>query len=750
MLIIGTHNPALVALSVLIAAIASFTALDLAGRFRATSGRTSHRWLVTAAVALGGGIWAMHFVAMLAFSMPGMAVHYDAWLTTLSFILPIFVTGLGFYIVKLRENSFAAMGASGLVMGLGIAAMHYTGMAAMQMGAHLSYKPLWATLSVLIAIGASNVALWLAFKNTGLNQKIVAAIVMGIAIAGMHYTAMVGAKFTTHQSPDEAFAYASIDNTSLAVGVGAAAFLILTLALIAAMFDRRLGVLAEKEALALRHSEEQFRSLYRKTPLPLHALDREGRIEHVSDAWLDLLGYARKAVIGSPLTKFMTDASSQQRDAVAWPKLIEHGELNAADEHFITSTGKVLDVVLLERVEHDEQGRFRRVLGGLVDETARRSAEEALRQAQKIETVGQLTGGIAHDFNNLLAVILGNLDLLHKQLPSDPKLKRLVENALHGAHRGAALTQRMLAFARRQDLKPEALDVPALVRGMEDLLQRSLGPQMRIETRFPLDSLRVRADANQLEMALLNLVVNARDAMPDGGTISIALRQAFGGRDNQELTSGEYLCLSVADTGEGMDEPTLARVTEPFFTTKGIGKGTGLGLSMVHGFAEQSGGKLVLKSRKGDGTTAEIWLPVAATAVNPSNVPEFAVAAPVTVRTLHLLVVDDDALVRMNTTMMLEDLGHVVVEAASGSEALSLLNGNDFDLLITDQAMPKMTGVQLAEAVQALLPDLPILVATGYAELPANVNLPRLSKPFDQAALARAIDACLIAEPVKS
>jgi PAS domain S-box-containing protein len=747
-LIIGTHSPPLVALSVLIAAIASFTALDLAGRFRATTGRTAHRWLATAAIALGGGIWAMHFVAMLAFSMPGMAVHYDARLTALSFVLPILVTGVGFDIVKRRENSLAAMSASGLVMGLGIAAMHYTGMAAMQMGAHLSYSPLWVALSVLLAIGASKVALWLAFKNTGLTQKIVAAVVMGIAIAGMHYTAMVGANFTTHQSPDEAFAYASIDHTSLAVGVGAAAFLILSLALIAAMFDRRFAVLAEKESVALRQSEAQFRNLYRKTPLPLYALDYEGRIEQVSDAWLKLLEHNREAVVGRPLTDFMTQASSRQRAEVQWPRLIEHGEISDIDHQFVTSTDKVVDVLLSESVERDNEGRFRRVLGGLADVTARRLAEDALRQAQKIETVGQLTGGVAHDFNNLLAVIIGNLDLVLKRTTADPKVTRLVENALQGAQRGAALTQRMLAFARRQDLRPEAVDVPALVRGMEDLLQRSLGPQMRIETRFPLGALRARADANQLEMALLNLVVNARDAMPEGGTISIGLRQSGGNCDIQDLPAGEYICLSVSDTGEGMDEATLTRAREPFFTTKGVGKGTGLGISMVHGFAQQSGGKLVLKSRKGDGTTAEIWLPVAAPLVNASDAPEVATVAAPNMRALHLLVVDDDALVRMNTVMMLEDLGHSVTEASSGQEALAALEADRFDLLITDQAMPKMTGVQLAAAVREINSELPILVATGYAELPPNVTLPRLSKPFDQSALSRAIDDCLKRNPL--
>ncbi|KPF68324.1 chemotaxis protein CheY [Bosea sp. AAP35] len=734
----GIHDPWLVAISILIAALASYAALDLASRIRATSGWASHAWLGTAAIALGGGIWAMHFIAMLAFSIPGIAVRFDLGLTVFSFVLPIMVTGLGFLIVHRPGSGPSALISSGLVMGLGIAAMHYTGMAAMEMDARLSYHPWWAALSVLIAIAAATVALWLALKNTGVVQKIVAAVVMGFAIAGMHYTAMLAASFTAGHAPYEGYDHASIGQTGLAVAIAAATFLILALALIAAMFDRRFAVLAEKEAEALRRSEERFRSLYRRTPLPLHALDREGRIEQVSDAWIDLLGYPREAVIGRPLTEFMTEASAQTRAQSEWPKLVTDGLLQDAEHRLATSAGVILDVLVSERVELDEQGDFRRVLGGLVDVTARRQAEEALRQSQKIEAIGQLTGGVAHDFNNLLAVVIGNLDLLQKRMPADPKLVRLVENALQGAQRGAALTQRMLSFARRQDLRPEAVDVPALVRGMQDLLQRSLGPQTQIETRFPLGSVCARADANQLEMALLNLVVNARDAMPEGGTISIGLRQAVGGWASGGTLPGEYLCLSVSDTGEGMDEATLARAREPFFTTKGVGKGTGLGISMVHGFAEQSGGKLVLKSRKGEGTTAEIWLPVAAS-MTQQAVSETVVSPPSGDHALHLLVVDDDALVRMNTAMMLEDLGHTVVEASSGQEALTALEDDKFDLLITDQAMPKMTGVQLASAVRTTHPDLPILVATGYAELPTNVNLPRLSKPFNQTALARAI-----------
>lgn len=738
--IAASHDPLLVALSVFTAAVASYAALDLAGRIRASAGWACRGWLATASIALGGGIWAMHFIAMLAFSMPGMAVSYDAGLTAFSFILPILVTALGFFVVNRPSSGRAALAVSGFIMGLGIAGMHYTGMEAMRMGARLTYDPWWAGLSVVIAIAAATTALWLAFKKTGVAQKTVAAVVMGIAISGMHYTAMAAASFVPETGHDSTM-HASIDQTSLAIAIAAATFLILILALIAAMFDRRFAALAGKEAETLRQSHVRFQNLYRKTPLPLHALDGSGQIEKVSDAWLKLLGYERDAVIGRPLTNFMTEASARRRIQIEWPKLLAVGELHEAEHRLMTVTGEVLDVLVSERVEQDEQGQFQRVLGGLTDVTARRKAEEALRQAQKIEAVGQLTGGVAHDFNNLLAVIVGNLDLLKKRLPDEPKLTRLVENALQGAQRGAALTQRMLSFARRQDLKPEPVDIPSLVLGMEDLLQRSLGPLVQIETRFPLGSARALVDANQLELALLNLVVNARDAMPSGGTISIGLRfePAL-----QIANASQFICLSVTDTGEGMDEATLARVTEPFFTTKGVGKGTGLGLSMVHGFAEQSGGRLVLKSEIGLGTVAEIWLPVAHVSSRTDPAVEAAASEPQTGRALRILVVDDDALVRMNTVMMLEDKGHTVVEAASGKEALEALNAGAFDILITDQAMPRMTGVQLAEDVRKRWPDLPILIATGYAELPSNGDLPRLSKPFSQAALIEAVNECVV------
>ena len=744
----GAHDSTLVTLSILIATVASYTALDLAGRIRAATGWAAHAWLATAALAMGGGIWAMHFVAMLAFSMPGMEAHYDLSLTLLSLIVPVAVTGIGFAVVNQPRRSRFALVASGLLMGIGIAAMHYTGMAAMHVPASLRYDALWVAVSILIAVGASTIALWLAFKNTGLVQKLVAAGVMGVAVSGMHYTAMYAAAFTAHGVTDGGHGYASISQTNLALAVAATTFLILFLSLIAAMFDRRFAVLAEREAVALRRSEEQFRALYRKTPLPLHALNAEGRVQEVSDAWLDLLGYPRESVVGRPLINFMNEESARRRVQEDWPRLLATGALRDAEYRFVTYLGEPLDVLLSSQVERDAQGAFLRTLGGIVDVTARRRAEEALRQAQKMEAVGRLTGGIAHDFNNLLAVVIANLDLLRKRLPDDPRLTRLVEHAIQGAERGASLTQRMLSFARRQSLRPKPVCPPDLVRGMEDLLRRSIGPQVQIETHFPLGLPYAYADANQLELALLNLVVNARDAMPNGGTITVGAREQTVGADQvRGLSPGQYVCLWVTDTGTGMDEVTLGQAMEPFFTTKGVGQGTGLGLSMVHGLAEQSGGALVLKSRVGAGTTAEVWLPVAETGEETEEVAADPVQkAGAATRSLTVLAVDDDALVLANTAAMLDDLGHVVLEASSGEEALTLLRrGRKVDLVITDYAMPGMTGQHLAEAIRAEWPRIPILLATGYAEVAqeGHLALPRLNKPYQQADLAHAVADCL-------
>ncbi|MBN8991201.1 MAG: PAS domain-containing protein [Rhizobiales bacterium] len=394
-----------------------------------------------------------------------------------------------------------------------------------------------------------------------------------------------------------------------------------------------------------------------------------------------------------------------------------------------------LTATLEQRVEQRSADLMKEV-------AAREKAQEQLRQAQKMETIGQLTGGVAHDFNNLLMAVMGNLDLLRKRIPNDPRLRRLVDGAMQGAERGASLTQRLLAFARQQDLRTVSVDLRLLIQDMTNLLERSLGP--RVEVRLDIkDGLPpARIDPNQLELAILNLAINARDAMPDGGPIDIQVDEQRITKD-AALKAGRYLRLSVIDTGTGMTPETLERAIEPFFSSKPLGKGTGLGLSMVHGLAVQLGGALRLSSTVGKGTTATLILPVATAA------PEVEASAPVkqgVTRSAVILFVDDDPLIAMSTMEMLEDLGHRVIGANSGLHALDILKSEQpIDLMMTDHVMPGMTGIELAAATREVRPSLPILLATGYAELPdgAQLDLPRLAKPYHQDQLRERLDQLL-------
>jgi CheY-like chemotaxis protein/two-component sensor histidine kinase len=316
--------------------------------------------------------------------------------------------------------------------------------------------------------------------------------------------------------------------------------------------------------------------------------------------------------------------------------------------------------------------------------------------------------------------------------------------ALEAAERAKTLVQRLLAFARRQPLQPVAVDLGALVEGMAGLLMSTLGPTIDVRVEIEDDLPAALADANQLEMALLNLAVNARDAMPDGGRLTIAAaRESVSGKHRSGLPRGQFLRLSVVDTGVGMDEATLARAVEPFFSTKGIGKGTGLGLSMVHGLAAQLGGALSLQSHPHQGTTVELWLPVSGVPLDEPGIDRAAQHAAVSRG--HALLVDDEDLVRMSTADMLADMGFDVLEAGSAEEALRLLHGGaEVDILVTDHLMPGMSGANLARAARTLRPRLPVLIVSGYAEAEGVApDLPRLVKPFRVAELAERVAAMM-------
>jgi PAS domain S-box-containing protein len=502
---------------------------------------------------------------------------------------------------------------------------------------------------------------------------------------------------------------------------------------------------------ALAESEEQFRRLVLNVvDYAIYMLSPTGHVTSWNLGAERIKGYAAEEIVGEHFSHFYPE---EDRARGAPDHSLEmartHGQYHAEGWRVRKDGSRFWASVVIDAI-HNDRGEligFAKITRDITERMEQQKrlelAREELFQAQKVEAIGQLTGGVAHDFNNLLMVVLGSLEVLGRRVQLDDRDRKLLENAVHAAQRGAQLTQRMLAFARRQELERKPVDLPDLVRGMSDLLSRTLGPTILIETRFPISLPQVLADPSQLDSALLNLAVNARDAMPEGGPLIISAREVRVGSDDPGLKPGRYVCLAVEDRGEGMDAETVKRATDPFFTTKGVGKGTGLGLPMVQGLAEQSGGRFMLKSTLGMGTTAEIWLPVVEQETAPQEEEAVVAAAPISERRLKVLAVDDDALVLINTSMMLEELGHTVLEAHSGEQALRLLAATpDIDLVVTDQAMPRMTGLMLAAEIAERRPGLPVVLASGYTDIEEArlLQLPRLAKPFSEADLQRVIN----------
>ncbi|TBD11994.1 hybrid sensor histidine kinase/response regulator [Rhizobium ruizarguesonis] len=501
---------------------------------------------------------------------------------------------------------------------------------------------------------------------------------------------------------------------------------------------------------AIRQSEEQFRRLVQGvSDYAIYMLDPDGNVSSWNFGAERIKGYRPQEIIGRHFSTFYTPEDREAGVPQTALRLARTEGRFEREGWRVRKDGSRFWASVVIDVIRDDEGDvlgFAKITRDITEkmETQRalEQAREELFQSQKMEAIGQLTGGIAHDFNNLLMAVLGSLEILKKRMPRDLSLTSLVDNAMQGAQRGAALTQRMLAFSRRQELHMEPIDVSGLVRGMMDMLSRSLGPLTVIETSYPVRLPTILTDPNQLEMAILNLVVNARDAMPSGGRIVLRACEESLPSGKGPLSPGRYVRIAVIDEGDGMDAKTLEQAITPFFTTKGVGKGTGLGLSMVQGLASQSGGRLVMKSSLGEGTTAELWFPVATVEQGTEAAADRPQQEENASRRLRIVAVDDDGLVLMNTTLMLEDLGHTVFEAMGGPEALDILRKQQVDLVICDHAMPRMTGAQLAEAIRSEWPDMPIILATGYAEIPEGagiVDLPRLGKPFSQAQLAEAI-----------
>ncbi len=520
-------------------------------------------------------------------------------------------------------------------------------------------------------------------------------------------------------------------------------------------FARVTRDLTERRAAAgaLEQSEERFRLLVDAvTDYALYTVDPQGIVTYWNTGAERAKGYRPHEVIGTSFSRFYRQ---EEREAGLPMKALA---IAAEEDRFesegwrVRKDGAEFWANVVIHPIRDSSG----VLHGFAkitrDITEKREAQfaleharEALFQSQKLEAIGQLTGGVAHDFNNLLAVVLTSLELLRRRLPDDQKLHALVDSATMGAKRGVTLTQRMLAFARRQELRPEKVDLRSLVEGMTELLRTTLGSLVPVKYDFSESLPPILVDAHQLELAILNLAVNARDAMSEGGVLSLEARQEkVSPNDGQNsIKAGMYVKLAVSDTGSGMSAETLARATEPFFTTKGVGKGTGLGLAMVQGLAGQSGGRLSLVSTEGVGTRAELWLPCADTEAKsqrPTGALSSSAHPAMSLHGLKVVVVDEDSLVLASTAAMLEDMGHVVLIASGAEAALAVIDGS-VDVIISDHVMPGVTGAQLFELLEKKKRATPFVLASGYADFGDEVapRAVRLMKPFNQAQLSAAI-----------
>jgi PAS domain S-box-containing protein len=502
----------------------------------------------------------------------------------------------------------------------------------------------------------------------------------------------------------------------------------------------------------LEDTERRFRLLVEGvTDYAIYMLDPGGHVVNWNPGAERIKGYTRDEVIGRHFSQFYTPEDlAAEVPKTALRAASETGKFEAEGWRVRKDGTRFWASVVINALK-DADGRpvgFAKITRDL---TERRAADERARQAQKMEGIGQITGGVAHDFNNLLTIIIGNLDALQRNLTKAPvdieRLQRAATNALRGARRAESLTQRLLAFSRQQPLDPKPIDLARLVTGMSDLLRRTLGEQITVETVLSGGVWRVLADANQLEIALLNLAVNARDAMPDGGrltveTANVHLDEKYAA-SQAEVVPGQYVMVAVTDSGSGMTPEVKAKAFDPFFTTKDVGHGTGLGLSQVYGFVKQSRGHVKIYSEEGEGTTIKLYLP-RAIALAEEHHEESSQPLIQGAKNETVLVVEDDADVRIYTCETLTDLGYTVISAENGPTALRMLDAHpEIIVLFTDVGLPGgMNGRQLADEMRQRRPDLSVLFTTGYARnaivhdgrLDPGVEL--ITKPFSQAALA--------------
>lgn len=876
------YDPLLVTLSVLIAIFASYAALSVIARMRDAQGRSRIPWLLTGAVAMGTGIWAMHYVGMFALKLP-VEVKYDWLRVLLSIVVAVVGSGLGFLFVSRPVMNRLSWLVGSVLLGSGIASMHYIGMAAMNDSLECVYNGWLVALSIFLAIVVSAIALKLTHRIQDDDRrsnlhKLRAALVMGMAIPVMHYVGMAAATFvmTSHEAPTDARAL-SISNLALG-GIVVVTLVILGIAILTSWLDRRLY----QQAAELERSRKQLQAIFENMTEGIVVIDRSRNILQSNDVAARILNLPqRSATVGEvhrlvetlfpdgtlipedrlpsarafrgdfltnyklqirmretgktavvevstrPLTRVegelqevmicyrditqreeMETARSRLAAIVNWSEdaiigkteegivtswnrgaekifgytgaemigqsirillppgheheedeILAHIKSGGTVEHFETvrrrKNGELMQVSLTISPIRDAAGQIVGVSKICRDITATKMLQKQLQQSQKMEAIGQLTGGIAHDFNNLLGVVIGNLDLLEPLVKENPKAHKRADSALKAATRGAELTRRLLAFSSNQELTPGPTPLSEPVSNVLELGRRVIGPEIKISSQFNAPECRAMVDPAGLENAILNLMVNSRDAMPNGGELAITVDLKELEEEHPLIRSGELRCgtyarISVSDTGTGMDRAVADRAFEPFFTTKERGRGTGLGLAMVYGFARQSGGAARIYSEPGQGTTVSLYLPLAG-----DLAAEKKRAVPGTpenwLMPLNIMVVDDEEELLEIAAEFLTDMKHRVISARSGVDAIALLQRHpETELVITDVMMPGgMNGVELSRELRKLNPRLKTIFTSGFSadSLSAKDGRvpegPVLQKPYQRADLLQALRQCM-------
>lgn len=740
----GSYDYGEVARSILIAVAASYAALDLGGRVTAARGWVRAPWLTGGAIAMGIGIWAMHFKGMLAFRLP-VPVGYH-WPTVLvSLVIAVLASAITLYVATRQKMGPVQAWTGSFIIGGGIAAMHYVGMAAMRLAAVTRFNPLLVALSVVLAILFSRIALMFTFdyredfRGTTLS-KVISAVVMGGAISVMHYTGMAAVSFMS---------VAAFPNLSHTVnisplgkyGISIVTLLVLGTAILTSSVDRRF------HAQALGQSEANYRSLVERSPYGIFRSTPDGKLLMLNPALVRMLGYDSEAELlrASLARDVYVDPAERERNIEQYSKtdFILDGEAlwKRKDGRQITVRGN-------GRIIRDETGGVECFEVIVEDITERKLQEAQTRQAQKMEAIGQFAGGIAHDFNNLLLIILGQCQFVLKRTePGDNRYTRLQE-IQRATERAQWLTAQLMIFSRRGEFELQAIDLNSALTELHELLERLIGEDIILVTELSPILGRILSDRGLIQQVIMNLAANARDAMPGGGVLKIATQNVEINQtstdEHRGLPPGRYVMLTVTDSGTGMDAATQARLFEPFFTTKEEGKGTGLGLAVVRGIVAQSGGHITVQSELGHGSTFKVFLPVVEQAerTQAKKTEEVSPRGSETV-----LMVEDAQGVRIVIRDYLESGGYFVLVPETLGQVLELAQKHQgpIHLLLTDVVMPGMGGAELARQIRSIRPDIKVLYMSGYAPRAAGRDerleegAPFLQKPFTAEDLLRTV-----------